>query len=524
MPCGVAINMERNMRSGLSRLTRRGFVAGALAVSMAAAIGLSACSPQNTASSDASQSGESSAIVVGQTSVLGSLDPMQEGWNLTAMGVAEYVFMQDKQGNLYSNYIESTSQDSDLEWTLTVKSGMKFSDGSDVDADALAAALNEIQENNAQSNASAGKIVFTADGDTIKAVTERSTKVLESILGEWSNIVFKRDGDEVYFTGPYMVKNLDPKVSLELEPNPYYANAEKRSEVTVKAFSDPDAMKLALQESSIDLAFTITPTIAEQLEGEDGIHLNTVEAGYQYFARPNLQSGPLTDLAVRQAIDAGLNRDDYVAALKGGKAATGLFASYYSFAGEEDLAADTAKAEQILDQAGWVKGDDGIRVKDGTALELRLVTYPMRPDLGVIMQVMVSQLKDLGIKTTTTEVDNISDAMKSGDYDIAMWAQHTAPTGEPNFFLNHFFRDTGSNNLNGYSSTTTNALLDELGAMAPGAERDAKAVEIQSQLRADEAVFMLVDPQWHIAASDRLANYQPWCGDYYVINAELGID
>ena len=270
------------------------------------------------------------------------------------------------------------------------------------------------------------------------------------------------------------------------------------------------------------MAFTITPSVADQLRSASGVQVKTIEAGYQYFGRPNLTEGVLTDATVRKALDLGLDRNDYVEALEGGRLATGAFSHIYSFAGTEDLTVDGAQAAALLDQAGWTAGSDGMRSKDGQPLTVRLVTYASRPDLSTMMQIMVSQLKELGVATTTSVVDSVSN-IEPGDYDMVLWAQHTAPTGEPSYFLNQFFRTGASNNVTGYSSGTTDALLDELGQLAPGGERDAKAVQIQHQLREDEAVLFAVDPQWHIAVTDRLAGYQPYCGDYYVVNPELGL-
>lgn len=494
-------------------------VAGALALTGCAAGAAPSASSTATAGTQ-----PAAPFVIGQTGVPKTQDPLKASWDLTALGVAEYPYMLNADGTQTSRFIATATQDDDLNWTLTTKSGATFSDGSPVDAKAIADSLNAIQQGNPQSNASAGVITFTAQGDTIKAATQRKTRVLTSVLGEFSNVIFKSDGAGGYlYTGPYRVQRLDSGTSVELVPNPSYPDAARRGDVTVKAFPDADAMKLAIQSGSLDMAFTVTPTVAEQLSSVKGITVKTIDAGYQYFARPNLKAGPTTDPVVRQALDKGLDRNAYLTALKGGKVANGLFAHYYSFAGKEQVSTDVAAAKQLLDQAGWVPGADGIRVKDGQKLSMTLMTYPSRPDLSIIMQIMVSQLRDLGIEATTTLVDSIRTGMAEGKYDIALYAQHTAPTGEPSFFLNQFFRTGAANNLNGYSSTVTDALLDEIGDLAPGAARDAKAVEIQHQIHLDNAALLMVDPQWHIAVSDRLANYQPYGGDYYVVNAELGL-
>lgn len=165
-------------------------------------------------------------------------------------------------------------------------------------------------------------------------------------------------------------------------------------------------------------------------------------------------------------------------------------------------------------------GSDGIREKAGKKLELKLVTYPSRPDLTVIMQIMASQMQELGIKPYTEIVDNIDGKAKSGEFDLILYAQHTAPTGDPSFFLNQFFRSEQAKNFSRYNSAKVDELLKEMGSV----DFDKKisyAKDIQEIIFTDLPVLYLVDPQWHIALSDRLKNYKPYCGDYYIVNSEL---
>ena len=126
----------------------------ALVLSLLLAL-LTGCSGSATpASSEAG--GDKSPIVIGQTSVLSSLDPFKKSWGLTAAGVGEYVFMLQPDGTQTSRFVEKVERVGDNDWTMTVKDGPKFSDGSAVDAQALADCLNSIQKNNSLSNASAG--------------------------------------------------------------------------------------------------------------------------------------------------------------------------------------------------------------------------------------------------------------------------------------------------------------------------------------------------------------------------------
>ena len=467
-------------------------------------------------------------IVIGVTNVIDKVDPTYGGnpWSLTADGLSETIYMQNESGELVSHIAEDLVQVDDLTWELTLKEGVKFSDGTELDAEAVANSMNTVMSLNPNASNTAGVITFAAkDARTVTLTTERKTTVMKSILTEWQNVVFKGSEEEGYvFTGPYMLKGLNPGVSVELTPNPYYDDrAAERPDVTLLCFKDTTSMQQAFEAGEIDMAFTVTNEIAEDLEAR-GFTVKNFDAGYQYFAIPNLSKAPLNDPNVVKAIDLLIDREAMQIVLRGGRIATGFFATYYSFAGEVEKTTDVEAAKALLAEAGYADSDgDGYLDKDGAALELALTTYAYRPDLPVLMQLTASALDAAGIKVTTGIVDNIDEYLGEGNFDIAFYAQHTAPTGEPANGLNMFFRTEGSKNHNGYSNADVDAKLDQLGELEVGDERNAIAKEIQSIVAADGAMYFLIDPEWHIAVSDKLADYVPYCGDYYVVNPQLGL-
>ena len=473
--------------------------------------------------SEATKTGNSDEIIIGQTWVISNTDPTDSSvpWSLTSDGVSETVFMVDKDGKLYSRFIDSFEKVDDLTWKAVTKNEAKFSNGDLADAKAIADCMNLIQTKNQLSNATAGVVSFTATDDkTLEIKTERPLQRLDSLLTEWSNIVFKKldDGSFVY-TGPYVIKELKENIETSLIPNPEYPDADKRPNIKIMKFNDASALKLAFESGEIDMAFTITPEVAKMFESSGKI-VKTIEAGYQYFGMFNLNSEIYKDHAVREAVNLGINREDYLKALSGGKVANGFFAHYYDFAGDVVLKTDVEKAKSLLDEAGWVL-KDGVREKDGKKLTIKIVTYPSRPDLSVIMQVMTSQLKELGFEVSTEVVDGIDKAAKAGEFDLILYAQHTAPTADPSFALNQFFRTEGAKNFTGYSSEEMDKLLDELGSESDYAKRVELSKKAQELVAKDLPVLYLVDPQWHIAVSEKLANYQPYNGDYYIVNDQL---
>jgi len=467
-------------------------------------------------------------IVIGVTNVIDKVDPTYGGnpWSLTADGLSETIYMQNESGELVSHIAEDLVQVDDLTWELTLKEGVKFSDGTELDAEAVANSMNTVMSLNPNASNTAGVITFAAkDARTVTLTTERKTTVMKSILTEWQNVVFKGSEEEGYvFTGPYMLKGLNPGVSVELTPNPYYDDrAAERPDVTLLCFKDTTSMQQAFEAGEIDMAFTVTNEIAEDLEAR-GFTVKNFDAGYQYFAIPNLSKAPLNDPNVVKAIDLLIDREAMQIVLRGGRIATGFFATYYSFAGEVEKTTDVEAAKALLAEAGYADSDgDGYLDKDGAALELQLTTYAYRPDLPVLMQLVASSLDAAGIRVTTSIVDNIDEFLGEGTFDLAFYAQHAAPTGEPAYALNMFFRSNGSKNHGGYVNAEVDALLDELGELEVGAERDAVAKQVQALADADGAMIYLIDPEWHIAVSEKLADYVPYCGDYYVVNPQLGL-
>ena len=467
---------------------------------------------------------ETDVITIGCSYVADNTNPVDSAWDLTSHGISEGIYMQDEQGNLVSRFVSDLQRQDDLTWEATLTNAVKFSDGSDCDAQALADCMNYLQENNSMTNGTAGVVTFTAaDEDTLEIVTERPTPVMSSLLAEWCNVVFKQTEDEFIYTGPYMVSNLDSGVALEMVPNPYYDDrAADRSDVTLKVFRDSAAMQLAFESGEIDIMFGLTPEVADILTGE-GFTVKDYDAGYQYFLYTNFTEGALADANVRKAVNLIIDRDEMVTALKAGRVANGIFAQYYSFAGDVEETTDVEAAKALLEEAGYALNDEGMYEKDGEPLSLHLITYSARADLPILMQLTASELAKAGIDSTTDVVDDIGAAMEAGEFDLAFYAQHTAPSGEPSAFLSMLLQEGGSRNYRGYQSDEVDGLLAKMGETEPGEERDQLARDIQAVVAEDLPVIYLVDPQWHVALSEKVADYVPYCGDYYCVNAQLGL-
>jgi peptide/nickel transport system substrate-binding protein len=203
---------------------------------------------------------EPANVTVAQTFITPSLDPAESwsGWALTSHGVSENLFTVNREGKLVPLLADTIDRQSDGSWRVTVKHGVKFSDGSPLTAADVAAALNGTVEKSVTARAFAGRLTVTAlDATTISIVSERPTPVMSSVLAEWTFVVYKFSNGTPIFTGPFEVKSFEPGAKAQLEPNSYYPGAEKRPAITLQQVADPQSLALGFKSGEFDLAFNL---------------------------------------------------------------------------------------------------------------------------------------------------------------------------------------------------------------------------------------------------------------------------
>ena len=462
-------------------------------------------------------------MTIGQTFLASGLDAAEgsNGWALVSHGIAEQLFRVSRGGEVVPNLAASATPNDDGTWTVELAPDRFFSDGTPVTAGAVAAALNRTGEANPSARATAGRLSFTAvDDDTLTVRTEHSTTILPSILAEWAFPVYRMEGDAPIYTGPFAVKSFQPGALIEMIPNAHYVGAEARPDITLRRIADGQSLALAFASGEVDMAFNLPVETLSMLEKTDG-RIVSFPVAYQYMMWMNTRTPALSDPRVRRAIDLAVSREDLVTAAQAGVPATGAFAANYPFAAEGSLPHDLDAATALLDEAGWVPGEDGVRMRDGEPLELVLYAYPQRPDLVTFQPVIRAALAEIGIAVTTQVTESPSDVATSGEFDLFLWAQHTAPAGDPGLFLSLFLETDAARNYSGWSNAAYDSLIAELRAEGDPQARIDLARRAQETIAAEAPVAFLVTPQWHVGLSPALAGYEPWGSDYYVIRPDL---
>jgi peptide/nickel transport system substrate-binding protein len=245
----------------------------------------------------------------------------------------------------------------------------------------------------------------------------------------------------------------------------------------------------------------------------------TAASGGMYHIFTNNKRFPFDEKSVRQALGFAVDRKTLIErVLNGGEHARGVYPANLPFAGPTPLPFDLARARQILDGANWRAGSDGVRARDGKKLEFELLTYPQRPELGLMATAIQAMLKDAGVATTIRSVEDITKPVNAGDYTATMYSIQTAPTGDPSYILNLIYKSTAVQNVQlGYGSPALDAVIDRLIAETDPARRADLAREAQAILIEDAPATYLMQPLIHLAHTPKLTGVEAHPVEQYLL-------
>lgn len=461
-------------------------------------------------------------LAIGKPFIAAGVDPTKasNGWALTSHGISQTLFIVDRRGEVVPWLASGVARDGDA-WIVRLRRDVKFSDGAPMTAGDVAAALRRSTALNGNARASTGRIeIAVLDAHSFRLHSERQVPNLASVLAEWPLAIYKMSGEEFFFTGPYRVATVKPGAEFGLVPNPHYPSAERRVPIRIRFFPETQSMALALQARELDMAFGIPVETLGRLAAQ-GLSVRTITGGYLYLLIMNHARAPLDDQTVRQAIDLAIDRELLVKAAKSGKPAQGLYAAGYPFALKEPYRHDPKAAAALLDAAGWPMAAGGVRRKGGKRLSLTLYAGSNWPDLMIYLPVIKAQLGAIGVEVVPRVVEAFLPLANSGDFDLLFRVTHTAPAGDPAFFVSDGLRSTGSRNFGKYRSPELDAILASMEGETEIEQRIASARQLQRLVNRDLPVAPIAEVPFHIGLSPRLADYDIWGTDYYIVRDDL---
>lgn len=346
-----------------------------------------------------------------------------------------------------------------LTYTFYLKQGIKFSDGTDFNAEAVKTNLDNIPKILAEFNGGWGltstlldEVTVIDDYTVAVTLTTPYYGALQDFavpmpMSMMSPAGYNEDGSlaeitktKTLGTGPYMYDGEKSDETYTFVRNPYYERGESDVDVFhVKVIPENDAKVLALRNGKIDMIVgqaNLTYNTFEELANAPGFTAISSDATIQSRTMGfNVSHPPFNDPAVRLAANHAIDTQSISENIFYGveTPADSVLDKELPYCDVDTgaYAYDVEKAKQILEDAGWIDSDgDGIREKDGVKLSGNLLYATEQASLGDLSSVLATQLKEIGFDITPVGKEQMVyfQDISNGDFDLAIAITNAIPS------------------------------------------------------------------------------------------------
>jgi peptide/nickel transport system substrate-binding protein len=334
--------------------------------------------------------------------------------------------------------------------TVTVRSGVKWSDGTDFTAGDVAYTHTLIKDNDAFNGDAIPYVDVTAADDTVTLTFERpqfinQQKILNAFIVPehlWSKIDNPVEDtlENPVGTGPYTLKSWTAQAVTMVPNENYWGGKPEVPEVRYTSYNDNNAQTTALVSGACQWAFVFLPDFQKIYIDKDPEHNNLwFPSGLGIHALwLNHTRAPFKHLAFRKAMNMVINRE--TVHIQG---ESGLYPLVDSLTGiprpagdafiadkYKDAVAtvDVAGAKEVLLEGGFTFDGDKLVDPDGDPVSITLIDPSGWSDYLASLQIIADNLAEIGVDATVDNptVDNWNVAMAEGDFDASL---HWTNTG-----------------------------------------------------------------------------------------------
>lgn len=334
------------------------------------------------------------------------------------------------------------------EYTFHLREDVIFHDGTPLTAEAVKISFDHIVDPATQSRSTIGALgpydhSEVIDDYTVKIVFSEPNgaflnNVASALFSPSSPTALAAAGADYGLhpvgTGPYRFKEwvVNDHVTLERNPDyawgsPTFANTGPGNfdELIFRIIPEASTRVNALKTGEVDLAENLPPQDLGQFANDPNFQVFFSDVtGMPYNMMINVAKPPTDDVLVRQALNFATSQEQIVQALYEGvyEPASNIFLPLtlgYDPELNDLYPYDPARAEALLDEAGWVR-EGNRRVKDGQELRLNLINIA---DFGFddIALILQAQFQEVGIQTdiSAQAFPTVASTYNSGEHHLA---------------------------------------------------------------------------------------------------------
>lgn len=348
------------------------------------------------------------------------------------------------------------------EWTFHLRQGVRFHDGTPLDAEAVVYSLERQRDPRHpayQQDFSYRSLfnnvvhVMALDRGTVRIALEQPYAPFLANLSMFSMAIVSpravaRQGDDFrrhpVGTGPFRFVEWQPGERLTLEANPsYWGGTPKLRRLTFVPVRDPRQRLLALEGGTLHVAENLAPRDLQFVALHPELQALRADSDTVGYLAMNTRRAPFDDVRIRRAVNLAIDKQRIVRLAYQGVAREASGPLPPSMWGHVELPRtghDPAAARRLLIEAGWLDAEGRPRA----ARRLRLYTpstpRPYLPDPERVARMIAADLRDVGIDVEVVVSDFTAHlhAVANGEHDLCLLGW-TADNGDPDNLLYTLF-------------------------------------------------------------------------------------